>query len=172
MDKRFHAFLIIVLAAAAVPGAPSRAATFAERLRGLAGGGDGSGSGEFLPADQAFRFTASVAGPRRLSLMWEIADGYYLYRNRFSFAIVKGGARIRQDRVNVPTGTVEHDQSFGDIEINTGDLAVDLPVRRDGAGAAPIVLRVRYQGCKKNTICYPPITKDIALTLPPARAPQ
>lgn len=172
MDKRFHAFLITVLAAAAVLGAPSRAATFAERLRGLVGGDAGADNGDFLPADQAFRFNASVAGPRRLSLIWEIADGYYLYRDRFSFAIVKGEAGIRRDHVTVPAGTVKHDQSFGDVEINTGDLAVDLPVHRDSTGVAPIVLRVRYQGCKENAICYPPITKDIALTLPPLRAPH
>lgn len=172
MDKRFHALLIVSLAAAAALGTPSRAATFAERLRGLVGGEAGSGGEEFLPADQAFRFTASVAGPRQLTLLWEIADGYYLYRDRFSFAIIKGGAGIEQDHVTVPAGTVEHDQSFGDVEINTGDLAVDLPVHRDSAGAAPIVLRVHYQGCKKNAICYPPITKDIALTLPPVRASQ
>lgn len=159
MDNRLHALLIIVLAAV-VPGPTTRADSFTERLRDA-----GAGSEEFLPADEAFRFSAE-AGADRLSLFWEIADGYYLYHDKFSFSIIKGGAGIRQDRVALPAGTVKYDESFGSVQINTGDLSVDLPLRRETGAVTPIVLKVRYQGCKEDSVCYPPITKKIPLTLP------
>ena len=103
---------------------------------------------------------------------WEIADGYYLYRDKFSFTIIKGGAGIRQDQVALPAGTVKHDASFGSVEINTGDLSVGLPVHRDSKAATPIVLKVSYQGCKEDSVCYPPVTKEIPLTLPPVQVPE
>jgi len=144
----------------------ARSAGLGERLRAVFGSSDDSAQ-TFLPADEAFQFAASAAGPRRLNLMWQIADGYYLYHDRFTFAIVKGGASLGQKPVSVPAGTVEHDPNFGKVEINTGNLSVDVPVNRTGTGEVPIVLRVGYQGCKKNEICYPPVTREVALTLPP-----
>jgi len=169
MDNRLHALLIIVLAVT-VPGPSANADSFAEQLRGQSTGTGAAGSEEFLPADEAFRFSAE-AGADRLSLFWEIADGYYLYRDKFSFSIIKGGAGIRQDRVALPAGIVKHDESFGSVQINTGDLSVDLPLHRDTKAAIPIVLKVRYQGCKEDSVCYPPVTKEIPLTLPAEQKP-
>ena len=164
MDNRLYALLIIVLAAV-VPGPLPRADSFTEQLRNT-----GVGSEEFLPADEAFRFSAE-AGADRLSLFWEIADGYYLYHDKFSFSIIKGGAGIRQDRVALPAGTVKHDENFGSVQINTGDLSVDLPLHRDTKAVTPVVLKVRYQGCKEDSVCYPPITKEIPLILPAGQKP-
>jgi thiol:disulfide interchange protein DsbD len=169
LDIRLHALLIIILAIV-VPGAPAHAATFAEQLRGLVRGPGAAGGGDFLPADEAFRFAAE-AGADKLSLFWEIADGYYLYHDKFSFSIIKGGAGIRQDQVVLPAGSIKHDESFGSVEINTGDLSVDIPVRRQSGAATPIILKVSYQGCKEDSVCYPPVTKEIPLTLPAVQSP-
>lgn len=170
MDKRLHALLIALpVLAATVPAAG--AAGLGERLRGLFGDGPDA-AGELLPADQAFRFTAAVAGPDRLNLFWEIADGYYLYRDKFTFTIVSGDAAVSGDRSVVPAGKVKHDESFGDVEVNTGDVEVNLPVQRRTGAASPIVLQVGYQGCKDNEVCYPPVTREVALTLPPRRAAE
>jgi thiol:disulfide interchange protein DsbD len=169
LDIRLHALLIIILAIV-VPAEPARAASFADQLRGLVSGPGAAGGEDFLPADEAFRFSAE-AGADKLSLFWEIADGYYLYRDKFSFTIVKGGAGIRQDQVVLPAGTVKHDESFGSVAINTGDLSVDLPLQRQSGAAIPIILKVSYQGCKEDSVCYPPVTKEIPLTLPAVRAP-
>lgn len=168
MDTRRHTLILILLAAAATLPA-ARSAGLGERLGGLFGSPDDT-SRTFLPADEAFQFAASVTGPRRLNLMWQIADGYYLYHDRFTFSIVKGGASLGQEPVSIPAGTVEHDPNFGSVEINTGNLSVDIPVNRTGTGKVPIVLRVGYQGCKQNEICYPPVTREVALTLPPPGA--
>ena len=37
---------------------------------------------DFLPPDQAFRFSALPDGPDSIRLIWGVTDGYYLYRAR------------------------------------------------------------------------------------------
>jgi thiol:disulfide interchange protein DsbD len=46
-----------------------------------------AGAGELLPPDQAFRLLAEVRGPNAIRLAWQIADGYYLYREKFQGAM-------------------------------------------------------------------------------------
>lgn len=140
--------------------------SFGERLRGLFGDDDSASSATILPVDEAFRFSASTAGPDSLSLFWQIADGYYLYRDRFAFSIRRGNASIQSDAVIIPDGIVKEDVNFGDVEVNTGEVAVEIPLQRpDKTHEAPIVLQVAYQGCKEDSVCYPPVKRDIAITL-------
>ena len=52
------------------------AAAGAQGLLGL------STNDDFLPPDEAFRFSAMATAADAVSLTWEIEDGYYLYRHR------------------------------------------------------------------------------------------
>ena len=45
------------------------------------------GVDQFLPVDQAFRFDAGASGPDRLTLSWQVTDGYYLYKSRIKVQI-------------------------------------------------------------------------------------
>ena len=40
---------------------------------------------ELLPPEKAFAFSANIAGPDVIEAIWTIADGYYMYRDKFSF---------------------------------------------------------------------------------------
>ena len=42
---------------------------------------------DFLEPEQAFRLSARAAGPDTIELRFEIAEGYYLYRERLSAEI-------------------------------------------------------------------------------------
>ena len=47
---------------------------------------------DFLDPEDAFRFSATVAEDgRSVAARFSIADGYYLYHERFAFAAVAGG---------------------------------------------------------------------------------
>lgn len=157
----------LLIAVLAVAGPAQGADSFGERLRGLfQGEAQSDAAEEFLPADEAFRFSASVAGPDSLSLMWQIADGYYLYRDKFRFRILRGDASIETDSIDIPRGTVKSDEIFGDVEVNTGEVTVNIPLRRNERRTAEtLVLEVGYQGCKEDAICYPPVSRDVAMTL-------
>jgi thiol:disulfide interchange protein len=57
---------------------------------------------DFLPPDDAFRFGAFADGPDRVRLVWQIANGYYLYRSRI--AVRTPSPRVQLGRLELPSG--------------------------------------------------------------------
>ena len=45
----------------------------------------GALEGELLEPEKAFRFSARALGPDALEVSFAIAEGYYMYRDRFRF---------------------------------------------------------------------------------------
>ncbi|MCI0401254.1 MAG: protein-disulfide reductase DsbD [Gammaproteobacteria bacterium] len=124
---------------------------------------------EFLDADKAFMVTAVVDDPNTLTTYWQIADGYYLYRDKFKFK-VKGGTVALQE-VALPQGEIKEDPTFGRVKIIRGATEIKLALIRSAPPPAQIELEIGYQGCAEDGICYPPITKVIALRLDPVMSP-
>ncbi len=125
-----------------------------------------SGEGTFLPPDQVFHFSAEAQGPDRIRLVWEIARGYYLYRNRLKVA-ASGAVQLGQ--LVLPTGENKTDKFFGTQQVYRIELVATLPLARAASSTTVTVpLRVTYQGCADAGLCYIPITKTIAIALPPS----
>jgi thiol:disulfide interchange protein DsbD len=91
------------------------------------------GDDELLPADQAFSFQATMASDDRIRAVWDIADGYYLYKSKFRFETDAEGIRFA-DPV-LPAGKIKQDEFFGEIETYRHQVVVEIPVIR-AAGAA------------------------------------
>jgi thioredoxin:protein disulfide reductase len=124
-----------------------------------------SNEGEFLPPDQAFRLFAQPQGPNRIALTWEIADGYYLYRNRLKIGT---DSAVKLGELVLPVGQSKTDEYFGTQQVYHNELRAILPVLRSGATAPLTVpVRVTYQGCADAGLCYPPITKVVSIALGP-----
>ena len=103
-----------------------------------------------------------------MRLDWKIADGYYLYRSRIK---VKTASPVQLGALALPAGKSQTDEYFGAQQIYENSLSATLPIARPGgAGAVNIALDVTYQGCAHAGLCYPPITKTLAVALPPASA--
>jgi len=119
----------------------------------------------FLKPDEAFIMSARVVAPDKINVYWQITDGHYLYYDKFAFNIIGDVASIDQAAVAIPRGKVKKASSFGNEEINFHEVNVDLTVIRSATTKTPVTLQIKYQGCKENSICYPPITKQVALTL-------
>ena len=156
--------------------APSGAASFAKTSPALAkllGLGEGIAIGEsnedqFLDPDVAFVLSADAAGPGAIEARWDIAEGYYLYRDKFRFRAVDGSGASLGD-AGFPEGMLKDDEYFGPMEVYYGSVAALVPV----AGAAPggaVDVDITYQGCADAGLCYPPITKTVSLLLPAALA--
>ena len=111
-----------------------------------------------LPVDQAFRLIGAERKGDALSVSWDIAPGYYLYRQRLRFepAQAFGPALL-------PRGEAHHDEHFGNVEIYRGVLEARVPIH---AGAVP-ALRVSYQGCADAGVCYPPQTRTLEVGAQP-----
>ena len=108
------------------------------------------GEADFLPPEQAFRFSARMADEKTIELSFNIADGYYMYRERFAFKA--DGASLGTP--DLPRGTIKFDPNFEkDVETYRGTLSVRLPVQ----ASAPFTLRVTSQGCSDKGLCYPPM---------------
>ena len=130
-----YLLLSLILALAAFP---------ASAIPDLSGLDDDTDS-EFLSVDLAFAPTIEAdAGGWRVH--FDIADHYYLYRDRMQ-------AKNPADELSfVQTAELKRDKNFGDVMVFHDE--VDVLVRRGGEGASLII----YQGCSEDGLCYPPQT--------------
>ena len=120
-----------------------------------------------LPAEQAFRFFASVNDSNKLKVTWEIAPGYYLYREKIQLKL-SDSADSRLGDYLIPRGTPIHDEAFGQVEIFHEQLSFELPVLRTQTTAQTVTLLANFQGCADRGVCYPPMSQKIDLELPSA----
>jgi thiol:disulfide interchange protein DsbD len=139
-----------------------------QRLRQSLGlGGELGGQDRFLEPDQAFMLSADMADPNTVVARWDIAEGYYLYRERLDFKL-KDANGVRLGTPEVPPGQVKEDEFLGRTEVYHDELRVKLPLVRSVGASQPVTLEVTYQGCAEAGLCYPPITRPVTLTLPAA----
>ncbi|CAA9890329.1 Thiol:disulfide interchange protein DsbD [Candidatus Methylobacter favarea] len=120
---------------------------------------------ELLPPDQAFQFLPSLKDANTLHVNWQIAEGYYLYREKIRIELVNA-AGVRLGTYSIPRGVPKHDEAFGQVETFHNELSFDLPVIRSTTSAQTITLQAKYQGCADRGVCYPPMSKKFDLVLP------
>ena len=150
--------------------APASSSISPNTVDAVLGGAKKSGGGDdFLPVDEAFRFNAFPDGPDRVKLVWQIADGYYLYRARVKVTTTSKDAQL--GALEMPTGETKQDEFFGKQEIYHHELLAGVPVARASAAAFALPLEVTYQGCASAGLCYPPQTKTITVSLIASNGP-
>lgn len=125
-----------------------------------------SNQDDFLPPDEAFRFGPGAEGADSVSLTWIIAEGYYLYKERIQVSSDTPG--IQLGPLQLPKGKPKHDEYFGDTEVYYEVLEASLPIARPAGSGGTLNLNVTYQGCAEGGLCYNPITKNVAVELPPS----
>jgi thiol:disulfide interchange protein DsbD len=109
---------------------------------------------DFLDPAVAFKFSATEQ-PGEVVVHYKIADGYYMYRERFAFATRNGTVTIGDPQL--PAGHVKFDQTFGkNVETYRNDLTIHIPVKQ---ASGPFDLAVTSQGCADAGICYPPMER-------------
>ncbi|MBN3755065.1 protein-disulfide reductase DsbD [Paraburkholderia sp. Tr-20389] len=114
---------------------------------------------DFLDPAVAFKFSASEQ-PGEVLVHYKIADGYYMYRERFAFATRNGAATIGE--AQLPAGHVKFDQTFNkNVETYRGELTIHVPVSQ---ASGPFDLAVTSQGCADAGICYPPMERVYQVT--------
>jgi thiol:disulfide interchange protein DsbD len=104
---------------------------------------------DFLDPRVAFKFSAHMEGGKTAVVTYEIAEGYYMYRERFHFAAT--GARLGEPKI--PAGKVHFDENFSkNVETYHNGVTIRIPVEGNG----PFTLNVTGQGCADKGLCYPP----------------
>ncbi|WP_340122914.1 protein-disulfide reductase DsbD [Methylobacter svalbardensis] len=126
---------------------------------------------DLLPPDQAFEFFATAKDEHTLHVNWQIADGYYLYREKIQFELINADG-VKLGNYDIPRGAPKQDEAFGLVETFHNELGFDLPLIRSGTSAQTLTLQAKYQGCADRGVCYPPMSKNIDLALPVALQPS
>jgi len=126
---------------------------------------------EFLDPAVAFKPSAKALDGQTIELSYEIAKGYYLYRN--AFRVVVDGEGTTLGALQIPKGKEKDDENFGKVEVYYKSVAIRVPVERTASGVLPLKLKVTSQGCADAGVCYPPQTQAVSLDLPdPASTPS
>jgi len=111
-----------------------------------------------LPESEAFAVLVDI-NKGVLNVSWVIAPDYYMYRDNFDIQSNTPGVVIGE--VNYPTGKIEHDETFGEVEVYFFNASLTAPITSD---VNEVELVIRGQGCNKPIgVCYPPITKTISV---------
>ena len=121
------------------------------------------GGKELLDPEKAFRISARALDAHTVEVEFKIADGYYMYRDRFSFATESG--RSLAD-VQIPRGTPKEDQFFGKTETFRHLVRIRVPVSREEAAKGSVNLKITSQGCADIGVCYVPLEQTVRVALP------
>ncbi|MGZ5242114.1 MAG: protein-disulfide reductase DsbD [Caldimonas sp.] len=128
-------------------------------LFGLAAWRPALAADDFLEPEKAFQFSARQLDAKTVEVTFDIAPGYYLYREQFRFAAEGAtlGAPV------IPPGKVKFDQTFEkNVETYRDAIKIALPVQ-DAAGEFRLV--TTSQGCADAGLCYPPMQSIASVSL-------
>lgn len=112
----------------------------------------------FLRVDEAYQLTPSWSTSTEtlggeLTLHWNIASGYYLYKDQ-----LKAEANQLTIEVTHPAGITKFDEYFEkDVEVYYDSLTLNLPANDNSQ------LQIKSQGCADAGLCYPPQTQTIII---------
>lgn len=114
---------------------------------------------DFLPPHAAFRLSVRMADAKTIAATWEIADGYYMYREQFRFKATDA----QLGTPALPPGKLKFDETFNKkVETYRHRVTIHIPVQAPAAFA----LTATGQGCSDKGLCYPP--QDATFRLSPA----
>lgn len=116
-----------------------------------------------LEPEQAFRLSARVAGAGALEVRYQIAPGYYMYRDRFRFTVEP--AAVRLGIPELPPGRLARDEFFGEVETYRDEVRIRLPFTAEEAAVSALDLTAISQGCADVGVCYTPQEQKVRLEL-------
>jgi thiol:disulfide interchange protein DsbD len=114
---------------------------------------------ELLEPEKAFRFNARAAGSE-VEVSFAIADGYYMYRDKFRFS-AEGNPAVRLGAPQFPAGARHKDEFFGEVETYRKQVRIRIPAEGEGR----FDLKVVSQGCADIGVCYVPMESQASLQL-------
>ena len=114
---------------------------------------------DFLEPDVAFRHQAKVTSEKMIQFEWIIAPGYNLYKDKLHIVL---GKLDLIPQLNLPTAFKKFDTNFNkQVEVYHDRLTVSIPKELIQGDA---LLKLQYQGCSDEGLCYSPIDKNFQLT--------
>ncbi|ALH96671.1 thiol:disulfide interchange protein [Acinetobacter equi] len=98
-----------------------------------------------LSAEDAFSFSVESKNQNNTELSWNIPENYYLYKYQFS---------VKDNQKNIllklPKAHDLYDENYGNTQVYFNSVKFEVPTQ------ASQTYVVKWQGCAKDRICYPP----------------
>lgn len=114
----------------------------------------------FLPVEQVYQVAVEVK-ESELVLNWSIVEGYYLYRDRFSFSAVDATSQLKAPIFE--TGKRKWDDFFEEeLEVYYTKTSIALPYKGEGD---QMEIQIESQGCADAGLCYPPYKQWLTINL-------
>jgi thiol:disulfide interchange protein DsbD len=114
---------------------------------------------DFLEPEKAFVFSARKLDDQTIEISYDIAKGYYLYRERFAFRTDNPAIKLGEPQI--PRGKIKFDETFAkEVETYRDKIVIRIPV----LGAGAFKLESTSQGCADAGLCYPPMKSTAAMT--------
>ena len=89
---------------------------------------------EYLEPEAAFRFSSRMLDAKTIEVVYQIADGYYMYREQFAFRAEGATLGVAV----IPPGKVKFDETFQkDVETYRKTVAITIPVEATGRPPRP-----------------------------------
>lgn len=111
----------------------------------------------FLKVEQAFGFDFEQQGDK-LIIKWDIEPGYYLYKRQFSVAT----KNATLGEPSYPPHEQIEDEYFGISDVFFNDMEMVYPIINAKQDSS---VKIRFQGCAKAGLCYPPTTQVVYLNV-------
>jgi thiol:disulfide interchange protein DsbD len=108
-----------------------------------------------LHPEDAYRYAVADTGDA-IEIDWVVEDGYYLYRNKMSYA--SGNDAIVFGDYELPEGLHHEDEFFGVQPVYRNRFYVSIPYTVVGEVPESVELIIKSQGCADIGLCYPPQT--------------
>ncbi|AEF54130.1 protein-disulfide reductase DsbD [Marinomonas posidonica] len=118
---------------------------------------------QFLPVEQAFQLSISAPIEGQFHAQWNIADGYYLYQQRFS---ISGPQASHLHFAPLPTAQDHEDEYYGKVMIYRQQVRLPMYYDIQLPAGTTIQATLHYQGCADQGLCYPPQTVPIQFKVP------
>ena len=116
---------------------------------------------ELLPPEEAFAFSSKLVG-NELVATWDIADGYYMYQDKFWVNSLTEDITVGD--LGIPPGEAKDDPFFGKVVIFTEKTQIRIPLSADKPQVTGVELEVWGQGCNEPIgICFPPQSNIVSL---------
>jgi thiol:disulfide interchange protein DsbD len=112
--------------------------------------------------EKVFVMTARVIDANTIEAKWTILKDYYMYREKFKFAIEPATAKLGTPKFS--SGKFHDDENFGKVEVYYKEVRVLLPVEGVKAGDT-VTLKTISQGCWDKGVCYPPMPHEAKIVM-------
>lgn len=115
---------------------------------------------KFLPVHQAFNVSAHQQD-NLLTLTFGVTPGHYVYKDKIKLTL-PDGVSMGTWSFN-KTHTMIDDPEFGRVAVFDDDVVATVKLTASADTNAPI--SIRWQGCAKAGLCYPPETLNTTINL-------